>query len=110
MSTAAFRIDHTPLILRPASPLPTLADLLAIAMDRTQSDFLGDIDFSATALGIAMYCGEQSVMIAELWEDDNGSLVPLDMIRELTDRLHTEAWERIYAEWAERDAEDAHDP
>ena len=106
--TAAFRIDHTPLILRPASPLPTLQDLLAIAMDRTQSDFLGDLPMhDGTALGVAMYCGTAAVLIAELWEDIHGSLVPLCLIRELTERLNSEAWEAIYAEWTARDEDDA---
>ena len=108
MTAAAFRIDHTPLILRPASPLPTLPDLLAIAMDRTQSDFIGDIPtHDGTALGVAMYCGTASVLVAELWEDEHGTPVPLDMIRELTEKLNEEAWQAIYAEWTERDAEDA---
>ena len=107
MSTAAFRINHTPLILRPASPLPTLQDLLAIALDPLQSSFRGNVPIDGTVLQIAMYCGEQSVMIAEQWEDEHGSMVPLCLIRELTDRLHSEAWEAIYAEWAARDEDDA---
>ena len=107
MSTAAFRIDHSPLILRPASPLPTLQDLLAIAMDRTQSSFLGNVPHDGTALGVAMYAGTASVLIAELWEDEHGTPVPLDMIRELTERLNEEAWEAIYAEWTARDEDDA---
>jgi len=108
MSTAAFRIDHTPLILRPASPLPTLQDLLAIAMDRKQSDFLGDMPMhDGTALGVAMYAGTASVLVAEVWEDIHGSLVPLDMIRELTEKLNEEAWQAIYAEWTARDEDDA---
>ena len=88
-------IADTPLV-------PSVDELLAMAMDRTRSDFIGDCPMQATALGIALYCGDATVTICEVWADENAAPpVPLCVQVALRERLIAAAWERIYASYDE---------
>ena len=58
----------------------------------------------ATALGIALYCGDATVTICEAWADENAAPpVPLCIMVALRERLIAAAWERIYAQYDECD-------
>ena len=82
--------------------VPTLEELVAMALDRKRSDFIGDCPMQATALGIALYCGDATVTICEVWADENAAPpVPLCIMVQLRERLIAAAWEKIYASYDE---------
>ena len=82
--------------------VPSVDELMAMAMNRTRSDFLGDLNPAATALGIALYCGDATITICETWADENTAPpVPLCIQVQLRERLIAAAWERIYASYDE---------
>ena len=87
--------------------VPSVEELVAIAADRKRSDWLGDLVLrDATALGIALYCGDATITICEVWSDENAAPpVPLCVMVALRERLIAAAWERIYSAQGETDAE-----
>jgi hypothetical protein len=105
MPDAMARIDRLAQQLAPAPasvPPPTVDELFSRAMDRKQSDFIGDLpDTSqATALQIALHCGDSAVAICEHWSDEHRAPpVPLCVQVQLRERLIAAAWELVMASW-----------
>ena len=82
--------------------VPTVDELMLIAADPRQSDWLGDLPRDGTALQIALHCGDHAITICETWADENAAPpVPLCIMGQLRERLIAAAWERIYAQYDE---------